>query len=78
MNAENHEGHASPANDGSSKGLSTLLLWTVLKGLAIVVLSSFLALTTNALRSSGSIDLSRNYSYLAGTGKSGAEQIERE
>ena len=64
MNAENHEGqNASLANDGSSKGLSTsCCCGSVLKSaLVIVVLSSFLALTTNALRSSGSIDLSRNY-----------------
>ena len=64
MNAENHEGqNASLANDGSSKGLSTsCCCGSVLKSaLVIVALSSFLALTTNALRSSGSIDLSRNY-----------------
>ena len=64
MNAENDEGqNASLANDGSSKGLSTsCCCGSVLKSaLVIVALSSFLALTTNALRSSGSIDLSRNY-----------------
>ena len=63
MNVENHEGeNSSLANDGSSGGLSkSCCCGSVVKSaLVIVALSSFLALTTNTLRSSGSIDLSRN------------------
>lgn len=59
MNAENHEG----SKDGSeveSKDFSSC--GSILKSaLVIVGLSSLLALTTNALRPTKSIDLSRNY-----------------